>query len=115
MDKLTNDICKLLDDKKATDITIVDIGHLTIVADNFIICSGRSTTQVRALADNVEEGLSKEQQIEPLRVEGKQEGRWAVLDYGDVIVHIFHEEIRELYSLEQLWTDGLNVKKYIAE
>lgn len=111
---LTQRICKLLDDKKAGNIVVVDVGHLTIIADRFIICSGRSTTQVKGLSDVVEEGLS-EDGIEPLRKEGKSEGRWAVLDYGGVIVHIFHEETRTLYSLEQLWGDGANVKRYPEE
>lgn len=107
-------ICKLLDEKKAKDITIVNIEGLTIIADKFVICSARSNTQVKALVDIVDEGMSKEG-YEPLRVEGKQEGRWAVLDYGDVIVHIFYEETRKLYSLEQLWSDGTNVKHYGTE
>lgn len=107
-------ICKLLDEKKAKDITIVNIEGLTIIADKFVICSARSNTQVKALVDIVDEGMSKEGH-EPLRVEGKQEGRWAVLDYGDVIVHIFYEETRKLYSLEQLWSDGTNVTHYGTE
>ncbi len=107
-------ICKLLDEKKARDITIVDIEHLTIIADKFVICSARSNTQVKALVDIVDEGMSKEG-FEPLRVEGKQEGRWAIMDYGDVIVHIFYEETRKLYSLEQLWSDGSNITHYGTE
>lgn len=107
-------ICKLLDEKKAKDITIVNIEGLTIIADKFVICSARSNTQVKALVDIVDEGMFKEG-YEPLRVEGKQEGRWAVLDYGDVIVHIFYEETRKLYSLEQLWSDGTNVTHYGTE
>ncbi len=107
-------ICKLLDEKKARDITIVDIEHLTIIADKFVICSARSNTQVKALVDIVDEGMSKEG-FEPLRVEGKQEGRWAIMDYGDVIVHIFYEETRRLYSLEQLWSDGSNITHYGTE
>ena len=88
--------------------------NLTIIADYFIICSARSNTQVRALSDIVEEGMSKAG-VEPLRSEGKQEGRWAVLDYGDVIVHIFYEETRKLYSLETLWSNGANVTHYGEE
>ncbi len=109
---LTQRICKTLDDKKASDIVIVDIAHLTIVADCFVICSGRSTTQVKGLAGAVEEELSKQHGIEPLRVEGVGEGRWAVLEYGGVIVHVFHEETRQMYTLEQLWADGANVTRY---
>ena len=112
VNQLTEVICKALSDKKAKNIVIVDIAHLTIVADNFIICSGGSTTQVKALANNLDEILSKDYGIEPLRMEGKTEGKWAVVDYGGVIVHIFLEEVRNLYSLEQLWSDGVNVKTY---
>ena len=111
---ITQEICKILDSKKAQDIVVVDIRHLTVIADDFIICSGRSTTQVKALANYVDDEMSKLGR-EPLRSEGKQEGRWAVVDYGDVIVHIFHEETRRLYSLEQLWSDGSNVTRYCGE
>lgn len=111
-EQLKDTICKVLDDKKGDDITIVDISSITIVADYFVIVSGRSTTQVKALAANLEEIMSKEYGVEPLRTEGKTDGRWAVVDYGGVIVHVFHEETRRLYSLEQLWGDGKNVTKY---
>lgn len=105
-------ICKILDDKKGIDITVVDLEGLSIVADCFVIVSGRSTTQVKALANNLEEELSKNYGIEPIRSEGKRDGRWAVVDYGSVVVHVFHEETRRLYSLEQLWSNGQNVYRY---
>lgn len=105
-------ICKVLDDKKGIDIVVIDIGELSIVADYFVIVSGRSTTQVKALAGNLEEELSKNYGVEPLRSEGKRDGRWAVVDYGSVVVHVFHEETRRLYSLEQLWGDGQNATRY---
>ncbi len=108
-------ICKVLDDKKGVDITVIDLEGLSIVADYFVIVSGRSTTQVKALANNLEEELSKNYQVEPLRSEGKRDGRWAVVDYGSVVVHVFHEETRRLYSLEQLWGDGQNVTHYEGE
>ncbi len=110
--ELKNLICKILDDKKGVDITVIDIGELSIVADYFVIVSGRSTTQVKALANNLEEELSKNYSLEPLRSEGKRDGRWAVVDYGSVVVHVFHEETRRLYSLEQLWGNGQNVTRY---
>ena len=105
---LKEEICKVLDSKKAHKIAVVDISHLSTVADTFIICSANSTTQVRSLADNVEVELKK-LGIESIRSEGKSEGRWAVVDYGDIIVHVFQEDVRNLYSLEQLWSDGANV------
>lgn len=114
-EQLKDLICKVLDDKKGVDITVIDIRELSIVADYFVIVSGRSTTQVKALANNLEEELSKNYQTEPLRSEGKRDGRWAVVDYGGVVVHVFHEETRRLYSLEQLWGDGQNVTRYEGE
>lgn len=108
-------ICKVLDDKKGVDITVIDLEGLSIVADYFVIVSGRSTTQVKALANNLEEELCKNYLVEPLRSEGKRDGRWAVVDYGSVVVHVFHEETRRLYSLEQLWGDGQNVTHYEGE
>lgn len=112
IEQQAKNICKILSDKKAKNITIVDIAHLTIIADKFIICSGQSTTQVKALANHVDEIMDKEFSTPPIRVEGRSEGNWAVLDFGAIIVHIFLEEIRELYSLEKLWSDGVNVKLY---
>ena len=108
---ITQEICKILDSKKAQDIVVVDIRHLTVIADDFIICSGRSTTQVKALANYVDDEMSKLGR-QPLRSEGKQEGRWAVVDYGDVIVHIFNDETRLFYHLETLWDEGKNVTRY---
>lgn len=111
-EELKNTICRILDDKKGNDIVVIDIGELSIVADYFVIVSGRSTTQVKALANNLEDEMSKNYGVEPLRSEGKRDGRWAVVDYGSVVVHVFHEETRTLYSLEQLWGDGTNVTRY---
>ena len=103
--------CKVLADKKANDIVTLDITDMTVIADYFVIASGRSTTQVKALADYVDEKFS-ELGIEPLRREGVAEGRWVVLDYGSVIVHIFNDETRMFYCLERLWNNGTNAKKY---
>ena len=111
-EELKNTICRILDDKKGNYIVVIDIGELSIVADYFVIVSGRSTTQVKALANNLEDEMSKNYGVEPLRSEGKRDGRWAVVDYGSVVVHVFHEETRTLYSLEQLWGDGTNVTRY---
>lgn len=105
-------ICKLLSDKKAYDIIYIDVGNKSSLCDYFIICSGRSSTQVRSLAENLEEKLSKEYFIEPRRRDGVREGRWAVLDYEDVIVHIFNDEERDFYHLERLWEDGKNLTRY---
>ncbi len=108
---LVQDICKYLSSKKAEDILSVDVREKTVLCDYFVIASGRSTTQVKALCENLEEELSK-RGMEPRRTEGTKEGRWGVLDYGDVIVHVFEEETRKTYSLEQLWGDGTNVARF---
>lgn len=92
-------------DKKAQDIVILDMDNVSLVADYFIICSANSTTQVKAISDNIEEKLS-EQGIHALRREGYREGRWVLLDYGYCIAHIFIEEDRRFYNLERLWGDA---------
>lgn len=91
-------------DKKALDLVILEIKDLSSFADYFIICSGESTRQVQAIAEHLEINL-KEQGIRPLGTEGAQGGRWVLLDYGDVIIHVFHETEREYYDLESLWGD----------
>ena len=105
-------ICKTLDEKKAVDVATVDLNGLTEIADWFVIASGRSTTQVKALSENLEEIMEKQYDVRALRTEGRSGGKWIVLDYGSVIVHIFEEETRKTYSLEQLWGDGGNVSRY---
>ena len=102
---------KALSDKKAQDIVILDVRDQTIVCSYFVIASGRSTTQVKSLCENLEEKFSKEG-VEPRRTEGVRDGRWGVVDYGDVIVHIFNDESRLFYHLERLWEEGDNVKRY---
>lgn len=104
---LARKILTVLDDRKAEDILLLSVHHLTIIADYFVICSGRSSVQVRALCDEVDEKLAA-QGIQPARIDGKDEARWIVLDYGSVVVHIFGEQEREFYRLERLWTDGSN-------
>lgn len=98
---------EIMRDKKAEDLLVLEVGHLTVIADAMVIGNGRSMVQVKALADAVEEKLAQEE-IRPLRREGYAEGRWIVLDYGTVLVHIFHEDERNYYHLERLWMDGSN-------
>ncbi|HIR66442.1 MAG TPA: ribosome silencing factor [Candidatus Coproplasma avicola] len=105
-------ICRLLSDKKAGDIVYIDVAEKTSLCDYFIVCSGRSSTQVKSLAENLEEKLEKEYGEMPRRREGVREGRWAVVDYADVIVHIFSDEERDFYNLERLWEDGKNIVRY---
>lgn len=110
--ELARACAKALSEKKAQDIVILDVHEQTVVCSYFVIASGRSTTQVRALGDAVEEKLEKEANLSPIRKEGLREGRWGVIDYGDVIVHIFNDESRLFYHLERLWEDGENVVRY---
>ena len=107
---------KVLDAKKANDIALLKVSDLTILADYFVICSANSTTQVRALADSIEEEFEKVG-INPLSREGKQGLNWILLDYGDFILHIFYQETREFYGLEKLWDDAekMDVDKIINE
>lgn len=105
-------ICKLLSDKKGSGIVYIDVESKTSLCDYFVICSGRSSTQVKSLAENLEEKMEKDCNLSPRRKEGLREGRWAVLDYEDVIVHIFNDEERDFYHLERLWEDGKNLTKY---
>lgn len=109
--QLVKEICKCLSSKKAYDITSVYVADKTIIADYFVIASGRSATQVRALCESVEESAEKAGGVLKRR-EGVQEGRWAVLDFGDVIVHIFHDEQRLFYHLERIWGEG---EKFVEE
>lgn len=103
---LAEKIVEILNNKKAKDVKSIDISGLTIIADYFVICSGTSTTHIKALADEVEEKM-EELKVELLRKEGYNSARWILLDYNSVVVHIFHEEDREFYNLERLWSDGV--------
>ena len=100
--EFANKISEILKDHKAEDVRIIDLSGKTEVADYFVIASGRSMTHTRSLIDNVEEEVEK-LGISPIREEGVREGRWAVIDYGDVIVHVFNDETRLFYHLEALW------------
>jgi len=78
--------------------------------DRFLICHGRSTKQVQAIAQNVKETLKKEYGVAPLGVEGMSDGRWVILDYGEAVVHIFYEPLREYYDLEGIWPDAKKIE-----
>lgn len=104
---LAQRIARILYDKKALDITVLNVSHLTVITDYMVIASGRSALQVKALADDVDDALAMEG-VNLRAKEGNAEGRWIVLDYGTVLVHIFHPEDRQFYHLERLWEDGQN-------
>ena len=106
--EMAKKICDALADKKGEDIKVINISEVTVLADYFIIASGTNRNQVQAMADNVEEILAKEG-MEPKQIEGYQSGNWILLDYQDVIVHIFDQENRLFYDLERFWRDGKSI------
>lgn len=97
-----------LDDKKAEDICVIDISEVSVLADYFVIAGGNNTSQIQALADSVEEKLGKAGY--PMKqIEGYQSANWVLLDFGDIIVHVFDRENRLFYDLERIWRDGKRV------
>lgn len=102
----TGKIVSILEGKKGKDIRAINIQKITTLADYFVICSGTSTTHIRSLADEVDTKMGEEG-INFLNKEGYESARWVLLDYGDIVVHIFHEEERKHYNLERLWADGI--------
>jgi ribosome-associated protein len=95
--------------KKALDIVVLDVSGLTSLADTFIICSGRSNRQVTAIAEFIRTDLKKKE-VAPLSVEGLQEGHWVLMDYGDVVIHVFYDDVRRFYDLEGLWSDAPRIR-----
>ena len=108
-------ICKALADKRGKDIVSLYVREKTDLCDYFIIASGSNAPQIRAMGERVEELIEREFNIVPTRTEGVRDGRWAVIDYADVIVHIFNDETRLFYHLERLWNSGENLQKYNEE
>lgn len=106
--KMTKIAFQALEDKKAEDIRVIDISGVSVLADYFIIANGTNENQVRALVDNVQEELDKAG-YEVKQVEGYRSGSWILLDYGDIIVHVFSKEDRLFYDLERIWRDGKEV------
>ena len=95
--------------KKALEVTILDLSGLTFIADFFVICSGESTTQVKAVAEFIEQEFANKR-LKPLGVEGAAYSHWILLDYGDVIIHVFEKETRAYYNLEKLWMDAKTIE-----
>lgn len=112
--ELANLIAKACDDKKGRDVVLMNMEGLTSATDYFVVVSAGSSTQVRAIADNVEELLMEQENMPFLRKEGYREGEWVLLDYGDVVAHVFQQDSREYYALEQLWGDA-ELTPYEAE
>ena len=97
-----------LEDKKANDVRVIDIAGVSVIADYFVIASGSNTNQVQAMADSVREALGRAGH-EPRQVEGYGSANWILMDYNDIIVHIFSDESRTFYDLERIWIDGKEV------
>lgn len=108
LDKIIKTAVNALNDKKALNISAIEVGELTVIAEYFIIATATSNTHVRALADTVEEKLS-EAGFEPDHIEGKATG-WILLDYAGVVIHIFTKDTREYYNLDRMWDDGNKVE-----
>lgn len=105
-------IVKACEDKNGIDTKVLKIDKLTTIADYFVIVSGNSSNQVMAIADEVEDKVLSEEDDIDFSKEGHRSGRWILLDFNDIIVHVFHKEQREFYDLERLWSDGeeINIK-----
>lgn len=99
-----------LDEKKGEDIQVIEIKDISIIADYFIIANGTNSSQVNAMVDAVNEKLGKIG-IEPKRIEGVRSASWILMDYGDIVVHVFSKEDRLFYNLERIWRDGKTVSK----
>ena len=107
-----NDALKIainaLEEKKGEQIKVLDISKVSVMADYFIIASGKNQNQIRAMADEVEEKLSKAG-VEPKQVEGAKSSGWILMDYRDFIIHIFNEDQRLYYDIERIWSDGVDI------
>ncbi len=109
MEKLIKRIHELLEDKKAQDIVTLSLKEVTTIADYFVVATGTSSRHIVALSDYIEEELAKEH-IHPKHKEGKRLGEWVLMDYSDVVVHIFNKDLREYYDLERIWNDAKRIE-----
>ena len=105
-----------LEDKKANDVRVIDIAGVSVIADYFVIASGSNTNQVQAMADSVREALGRAGH-EPRQVEGYGSANWILMDYGDLVVHVFDRQNRLFYDLERIWRDGeqIDVDAFLEE
>lgn len=99
---------KIIRERKAIQPLLLDVGNLTSITDYFIITSGSSTRQVQAIARHLQQEL-RDAGFRPLGMEGESEGKWVLMDYGDVVIHIFYQPMREFYNLEGLWVEATEV------
>ncbi|MQN01509.1 MAG: ribosome silencing factor [Lachnospiraceae bacterium] len=99
-------IKKTLEEKKGENIDIIDISNVSIIADYFVVASASNLTQLEAMKKDLEEKLYREYQMDPKDVEGRRSSTWVLLDYGDIVIHLFTREARDFYNLERIWKDG---------
>jgi len=107
--ELAREIVDAVEDKKAGDIVLLDLRPDTVMADFFVICNGNSDRQLRALTEGIREATKEKFGILPFSTEGTPESGWILMDYSDVVVHLFTEELRDFYSLEELWSEEASV------
>jgi ribosome-associated protein len=103
--RLATVAARAADDKGAEDVVILEVGDVLVVADEFVVASAANDRQVKAIVDEIERRVADAGLSKPFRIEGRDERRWVLLDYGDVVVHVFLQEAREFYELERLWAD----------
>lgn len=113
--KLASTIARVLDDKQAKDIIILNIAGVSVLCDYFVIASATSSTQVKALTESVREKIKELFARIPMGSENDDKNRWNLLDYGEVVVHIMHQEQRETYALEKFWNHALKVARPVWE
>lgn len=111
---LAEKAAEILDGKKGIDVSILEVGTQTVIADYFVLATGTSNTHVRALADEVEFKIKEELGIDPNHIEGEKGDVWTLLDYGSVVIHVFTRQGRDFYKLERLWT-GSEIRKIGSE
>ncbi len=111
----TFDYCKTaakaMEDKKAINIKLIDISEISIMADYFLICNGNNSNQVKAICDNIAEKLH-ELKYSPKQIEGYATANWILMDYGEIVIHIFDKESREFYDIERIWSDGKKITSF---
>ena len=112
---LARRIVDIASDKQATDVVLLSLRDASPIADYFVICSGSSDRQVKALMDQITETLAEEEKVKPLHREGKPDSGWVLLDYGGVIVHVFSQEAREFYRLEKVWAESVPCLLYTSD
>ncbi|MDR1116865.1 MAG: ribosome silencing factor [Oscillospiraceae bacterium] len=108
--QLAERIAHLADDKKASDVKVLQIENLTVLADYFVICTGNVNTHVRSISDEIEYKLKETENLYPLSIEGYEASNWILIDYGSVVAHVFLEDTRSFYSIEKLWGDAPKIE-----